>query len=523
MGCIVELDRINNYVTGPEYTNTGNIVVPKGADPSKIKNGQITNSVMNKLHLIKLADDFPAMEKDIPSNRDKFKALSFVDLCKMETRAMRYDVDDFLYCKNLGFPVNRLITLRRYPYPCTDNIWDKESQGEPDIARMVTYFDQEVNKMEELLGFGFKMKWKELTAEYEQSTMQGDQAGLSGFMKKAFTVFDPNLYNNHLMGENAKMLDPKFDQNKVYGPVDSITNTNIRDVGLEFEKNFDIQFDYELRSENGRTPEYAMKDILANILACCFNDGKFWPGARYWVGDRPSQFYQRFQYMNTTDMDNILSKATNDLKSVLKTFGDKSSAVDALKTAMQGGMALAMGKILDKVGRPGILTMNSLLSGEPTGFWHLTIGNPVNPIMCIGNLILEDVEVSFPTDALGYGDFPTKMRAKVKLKPAQNRGRAGIEMPFNMGKHRIYFAPKSVNVVKTNKNASRDAFSFFGFDKKEVDNAIGQTYDFIADGVKSISASVVQKDKPVTRSGSSSSPDSSSATNMSGNANPAFK
>ena len=37
---------------------------------------------------------------------------------------------DFIYCKYYGtIPNNRLITLRRFPYPCTDNIWDKERKS----------------------------------------------------------------------------------------------------------------------------------------------------------------------------------------------------------------------------------------------------------------------------------------------------------------------------------------------------------------------------------------------------------
>ena len=71
----------------------------------------------------------------------------------------------------------------------------------------------------------YKMKWKELTSEMEQATMQGDQSGYSGFMKKAMTIFDPELAKNSLRGENANTYDPKHDQNKVYGPVDSITTS----------------------------------------------------------------------------------------------------------------------------------------------------------------------------------------------------------------------------------------------------------------------------------------------------------
>ncbi len=491
----------------PKYGKKSNIAQSKGANSEKLYGGQITNSVINKLHLIKLAGDYPFDDKDLRKNPN-VKEISYSDLCLLDSGALQYDPDDFMYCKNFGHPVNRMITLRRFPYPCTDNLWDKETQGEPDVARLVTFFNQEVNKMDDLLSFSYKMKWKELTSEMEQASMQGDQSGMSGFMKKAMTAFDPELSKNILRGDNANNYDPKHDQNKVYGPVDSIINTHIRDVGLEFDKNFDITFEYDIKSINGRTPEYVMMDIIGNILATTYNNAKFWPGSRYWVGERPSKFYQKYQYMNMDQMDEMLFKGIADLKSAIMQFGSKGSAIDTLKSAITGGFQVAMGKLLDKVGRPGIPMMNSLLSGEPTGMWHLTIGNPLNPTLCVGNLICEGVDFNFPTDSLSYGDFPTKLQVKIKLKPAQAKDRAGIEMMFNHGKQRIYYAPKTVNVDKNKSNNAKTARGFFGFGDKEIDNMLTQTYDFIADGVKSVTTTSTQIVESYSSGGNESTPNS---------------
>lgn len=503
---------------GFSYSENNNIATPKGANEAKIGSGSIATSAINKLHLIKLADDLPYSDANLTSD-SRFQITKFSDLCKMDTNgAVQYDADDFLYCKNVGLPINRMITLRRFPYPCTDNIWDKEVQGEPDIARMVTYFSQETNKLDDLLSFGYSMRWKELNSAYEEASMEGEQSGLSGFMKKAMKVFDPNLYNNELMGNNAKMLNPTVDQNKVYGPVDSIVSTNIRDVGLDFNKEFDIVFEYELRSIHGRTPEYAMKDIIGNILACTYNNGKFWPGARFWMGERPSMYYERFQYMNTTDMNTILNQGFSDLKGVLSEFGDKSSSIEKLKGAITGAKAIALGKILDKVGRPGILTMNSLLSGEPTGFWHLAIGNPINPVLSIGNLICTGVDFKFPTDSLSYGDFPTKLQVNVKLKPGQAKDRAGVEMMFNLGKQRMYYAPKTVT-VNNNNNINKETRNFFNFEPRAIDNMLEQSYDFISDGVSSITKTTQTSSSTTSKTGESlTTPTSTNNTILSDNA-----
>lgn len=506
---VTHINELSN-AGGSEYEKNNDIAEPRfgyldAGDKAKIKglfnSGDKNTSVINKLHIIKLAGDYPAMETDIPKHKDFFTPRTVTDLCKLSTIGQSYDIEDFLYCKHLGQPINRLITLRRFPLPCTDNIMDKTVQTEPDIARMVTYFNQEVNKLEDILSFSYRYKWKELEAEMEAANMYGDQSGVSGFIKNIGRIFDPTLNANALSGRSTggpmSQYDPKVDQNRVYGPVDSITTTNIRNVGLEFDKDFEITFDYELRSINGRTAEYAFKDLLANVLACTYSNAKFWSGSRYWIGERPTNYRNKIQWMNSDNIDTILQEGTKWLKSSIQQwFGTKESALNTLKRALKGGFALAIGKILDSVGRPGILAMNSLLSAEPTGEWHLTIGNPVNPIMCIGNLILTGVEVKFPTDTLSYGDFPTKMQFIVRLKPGQPKDRAGIETMFNHGRQRIYFAPKQIK----SGNASvvnRAGRNFSQYSNEEISRMTRDIYDFVDDKVSIVSETVItNKSKP---------------------------
>ena len=470
---------------------------------NRLKAGKKNSSILNKLHLIKLSGNFPAMETEIQSHKEFFEPKTAVDLCMLNRRedAVRYDIDDFVYCKNVGLPINRLITLRRFPFPCTDNIFDRQQEWH-DIARMVTYSTSETNKLDDLLSFSYALRWKELTAEMEQASMFGDQSGVSGFIKNVATIFDKTLQSNAVSGRSSggspmSAYDPKFDQNRVYGPVDSISQTNIRDVGLEFTKEFEVTFDYELRSINGRTAEYAFKDILANVLACTYNNAKFWGGSRYWVGERPTNFMHKIAYMNTDDAWGILNKAVSQIKAgIAGIFASKQSALNTLKKIVNGAFAIAMGKILDSVGRPGILAMNSLLSSEPTGYWHLTIGNPINPIMCVGNLIMTGVDFKFPTDSLSYGDFPTKMQVIVKLKPAQPKDRSGIEMMFNHGRQRLYYAPKGAKskyLKQTAKQArtAADALgqssngqpirNFFGMEGNALDSALYETFDFVSE------------------------------------------
>lgn len=79
----------------------------------------------------------------------------------------------------------------------------------------------------------------------------------------------------------------------------------------------------------------------------------------------------------------------------------------------------------------------ALLSGEPSGFWHLTVGNPLDPIAMMGNMAVKSTKVQF-SEALGYDDFPTEIKFSVELEHARPRDNGDIQSMFNGGKGRFY-------------------------------------------------------------------------------------
>ena len=78
-----------------------------------------------------------------------------------------------------------------------------------------------------------------------------------------------------------------------------------------------------------------------------------------------------------------------------------------------------------------------MLSGYPTGDWHLVVGNPLNPIAMIGNLVCTNVKITFGDD-LGPDDFPTELKATYTLQPGRQRHRGDYESMFNRGNGRLY-------------------------------------------------------------------------------------
>jgi hypothetical protein len=89
--------------------------------------------------------------------------------------------------------------------------------------------------------------------------------------------------------------------------------------------------------------------------------------------------------------------------------------------------------------------MKAVLIGLPVGNWHLTIGNPLNPIAVIGNLICKDCKIEFG-DEIGPDDFPTEVTFTVQLAHGMARDLAAIESMFNRGAGRIYQVPDYIRV-----------------------------------------------------------------------------
>jgi hypothetical protein len=110
------------------------------------------------------------------------------------------------------------------------------------------------------------------------------------------------------------------------------------------------------------------------------------------------------------------------------------------------------GAALNQLGRPTKVALNSLLEPVPTGLWHLTIGNPMHPIMVIGNLILDKTEIEH-YGPLGLDDFPTGLKVTCTLHHGKPRDTTMIENMYIMGHSRVYI-PMGPDIEKLYNQAS---------------------------------------------------------------------
>lgn len=398
----------------------------------------------------------------------------------------RYKYSDFMYCRDVGkISNNHLITLRRFSAPVRDNIYqytgiDKETPNEVpgDIGRLVTWFGTEDNKLEDILKYSFHASWKEMGAEIQEldseennpargltgglmnllnsKHAEGVEKGINASAFKQLLGDDASDYDTGPYANNPAVNGRMFDKHKIYEPNDTIRSKYQYEGNLKFSQEFTLTFRYKLRGYDNINGKTAMLDLLGNILAVTYRKGKFWPGEQRIIGaPQNDQGWKKAVEMqdkalsasNTfisrlcegQSLADAASSAINTISGTDIGKDLKNTAKDLMSALKAGGLqSIFSGLAKNALGRPAVYAFDSLLSEGETGTWHVTIGNPLNPIASIGNLIIDgDVEITHG-GPLGLDDFPTEITVKVPLKHAMPRDSVDIQRMFTKGRRSIY-------------------------------------------------------------------------------------
>ena len=376
-----------------------------------------------------------------------------------------YDWTDFMYCTNQGEQAsnNYLITLRRFPMPVWDSgkIVDQDSSKQfmTPIARAVTWVTDDDNKLSSVLGMDWKYNWKDLEASVNEvqdnSTNQGEDLeqaipGLSKLGKVFEFINGPNEGERAAQEEYVK-YDPYQNgplANQPKGPVNSITKTKMRDVGLEFTNTITLKFNYSLYSLGSINSQKAALDIIANMLSLTYSNAGFWGGANRFFKNVHDNYFSNDRSMmsafNKGDFGGLLTSFKSQFDTAFSKVGDfLTNLVSDPKKALEGLLNKGAKHFLQTASakqRPGVLGFKSLLTGEPVGEWHLVIGNPFNPIAMIGNLIVTSCKFEFADGQLGPDDFPHEMSFTITLEHGKPRDKGDIESIFNKGQGRLHYS-----------------------------------------------------------------------------------
>jgi len=398
-----------------------------------------------------------------------------------------YATTDFLWCKHYGkVPNNRMLTLRRYALPVEDNLQIRPDKGPlVPTAQAVSWYGTDLgNPLNSILGLSWGMNWTEDKSKVQDIT--GNEISVEDIAAAA-GVDDPKVINilktQVFSGSGGKVdilklagYDTEIQKyireaysndgpywNRVLGPVNVIDSTKRRDRGFTKQKGITMKFHYSLRSYAGINPKIAFLDLYSNFLSLTMNTAPFWGGgARYFQktgvtlpgfgienkmldGDvigAISLGSKQIQQAAQQNIEQLVAFAQSINAGNYKGSNSDKAIEERRKELDQGfldnvpeGETDPISKLLaPRVGellrKP--LIYRAILDGRAVGEWHLTVGNPMNPMAVIGNLCLTTASVEFG-EVLGIDDFPTEVTFTVNLDHGRPRAKQDLESIFNLG------------------------------------------------------------------------------------------
>ena len=439
-----------------------------------------------------------------------------------------------------------------------------------DVGRLVTWFGNGDNKLEDIIKYNYVATFKQFDSKIQEVDSHEDDES-TGIIGKIVNTINPRYNQAMSLGrtgshnfisqlggrylstsfanfarggqyERHEIFTP-YDHNKVYEPKNTIQSTHVYEGKLTFSQEFTIKFSYKLRAYDNINPRAAFLDLIGNILAVTYRSGTFWGGSRMFRGAPPNKvgtakvnaFLDR-TFDTLGGIGNNLLSGNLDIGGTLGSIWGavKQIASDAFNTAKSlalgntstkgksplqvigaivkhtGLWSGVQGMIKNGLGRPAVYALDSLLTGDNVGLWHLTIGNPRNPIMSIGNLIIDKSEIT-QSGPLGLDDFPTDLMVSVSLKHGRPRDSAEIQKMYTKGSGPIYTplgakaasnfyeltsTKYSANITTYNNDKENSVFNFIEQQKASTNNnAKSGSARTTTEQTKIVSTSAIASDK----------------------------
>lgn len=409
---------------------------------------------------------------------------------------------DFAYLKDVGvYPNNRLMIARRFGGPISDNVIapkSKNAKGQVSeygpLATLISWVPADTD----FLNISFGEKWTDAEADFKDllNRIGGDvsakgtsnaggitEAAAGAIPLPGFTeIFQRKFLERiGIFEEGAGQTIPSGNPNLIKeAKRRSVIPYEQAGSGLTCEVSIEMNCEYELKFISGIDPTIVWMDILGMILrfgtspSDTYGLGKEL-GAKVegWlknpyalVKEVVEKLRDTLQDLITTlsdELDKNFQKARDE---IWKDYGKKDEdkpgdaemqqqkaeqAIkdqglkvvgyigDFIKTALNG---------LAKKYRVEIMGIVNALSGLPSTPWHITIGNPLRPVFCAGDMFTTNVKITLGPN-LAFNDLPSSIKVSFSLANARPWGLQEIMAKFNSGYLRTVDVQKSFYETKS--------------------------------------------------------------------------
>lgn len=409
------------------------------------------------------ADAYKGINRDTLHNNDVYDT-SILNIIEKLSACPKASLrpQDFAYLKDLGvYPNNRLMIARKFAMPQKDNILDKN--GQAPLSTIISW----KKPADDFLKITYGEEWGDAEADFTSVLNSlGDEFGLGGGgsgLGKALNVlplpgFTESLQRDLLV--KLGILDkngalPAGDPNLIkQAKQRKLVGYGSPGSGLVCIVSIAMESVYEQKFISGIDPTIAYMDILSNLVHFGTQNSRNFGVSKAFVKKLDS--WTTKPMLLVTEMITILKTIFTGLQAQVKAFLDKKETDDAAKPPAKEEEAdkkKRLEKIKDEVIKQasafGASIINTLdktvrkykiqimgiansLSGSPSTPWHITIGNPLRPIFCSGDMFTMRVSLDLGKD-LAFNDLPSTIKVSFTLENARPWGLQEIMSKFNTG------------------------------------------------------------------------------------------
>jgi hypothetical protein len=386
---------------------------------------------------------------------------------------------DFAYLKDVGvFPNNRLMIARRFSSPHNDNIFLKGlATGQP-LAIMISWKPQG----EDFVKISFGEKWENAEADFKSvldslgQDFLGKELGqkiggavavvpLPGFTE---TIQRVVLQKLGIIDDSLETPLPSGNPNLIKMAKRRQTiKSEAEGSGLNCTVSITMNCEWEQKFISGIDPTIVWQDIIGKILTFSTSRSNnyglkksFEDRVKRWM-DHPElivkdmvEFIKAGLEQAKKEIGEMIAKLpTTSDSGTSGTSGSSGTSEDAnslLKKAAESTLNF-IDKILPNLARQlnkykvAIEGIARALSGAPSTPWHITIGNPLRPIFCSGDMYMDQDLALDLGPTLAFNDLPSNIKASFTLTNARPWGLQEIAAKFNAGSIRVVTIVKDAN------------------------------------------------------------------------------
>ena len=478
----------------------GDVAYPILNDPKATKDGKVVGQAA------KAGEDLYKPRENLHNNTVyDTSVLNIIEQLASTKASLR--PADFAYLKNIGvYPNNRLMIARRFASPSADNIMVPKGKGEiSSLATLISWSPEG----QDFLDFTFGEEWENSEADFKgilnslgEDLGLGNLGGIGGAMGNALPlpgfseIFQRAfLAKLGLLEESSASTIPAGNPNLIKQAKQRKTiGYSQAGSGLKTTINIKMTCEYELKYISGIDPTIVWMDLLGMIV-------RFGTSSSETYGLSPGVAAKLIGWANNPDtlIRDVVKSISDALTNVIKKVKEKIAEIYNAATDAVAEMKKkeAEEEALPKEGEPGYVTPSSpkeselaqqaadaarklsmgavtalssvagkitsglvqkyrvkiigivnALSGLPSTPWHITIGNPMRPMFCSGDMLVESVQLKLGPQ-LTFNDLPSAITVEFTLTNARPLGLQEIMGKFNSGYLRTVDVQKSFYETKT--------------------------------------------------------------------------